>query len=179
MTVIERIAQMRAQDQALSKARSHEIEAERARQEEEQDSKRQRNLSLFEEFIAETGLRSLFEEIIEGENLGSAEINTVANQEGYTVSLEMKWPGERKAHPVYPEVPGFVYSPPEPGFNKISLGVDYKTVTFFVKGALQKFSASYTAGFNPEDIEEAVARAYLDPKWESGIRVELASEAAR
>ena len=178
MTVTERIAQMRAQEQALSKARSHEIEAERVRLEEKQDSKRQRNLSLFEEFLKETGLRSLFDEIVEGEKLNSAEINTVVNQKGNSVSLVMKWPGERKAHPVYPEVPGLVYSPPEPGFNKISLAVDYLSGRFYVSGALQKYSSSLKR-LNPEDIELAVARAYVDPKWESGIRVELASEAAK
>jgi len=178
MPVTERIAKMRVQDQALSQARSHEVEAERVRQEEEQDSKRQRNLSLFEEFLKETGLRSMFEEIIEGENLGSAEIDTLVNQEGNSVSLEMKWPGEKRARIPDPKIPGLVYSPPEPGFNKISFGVDYLSGQFFVKGALQKYGSTL-ARLNPEDLEEAVARAYLDPKWESGIRVELASEAAK
>lgn len=175
MTVTERIAKMRAQDQALSQARSHEAEAERVRQEEEQDSKRQRNLSLFEEYLKETGLRSMFEEIIEGENLGSAEINTLVNQEGNSVSLVMKWPGEKRS--IYPNIPG-VYASPEPGFNTISFGVDYLSGQFFVKGALQKYGSTL-AKLNPEDIEEAVARAYLDPKWESGIRVELAAEPAK
>jgi len=175
MTVSERIDRIRAQTQVLSQARTQELEAERERQEEEQNSRRQRNLSLFGEFLKKTALRSMFEEIIEAENLGSAEINTVVNQGGNSVSLEMKWPGERRAHYVPKQLGAFVLTAPEPGFNKISVGVDYLSGHFFVAGALQKYSSSLNR-LNPEDIEEGIARAYSDPKWESGIRIELATE---
>ena len=176
MSLVERIDQLEALQKALNQSRPQEIEAERVRQEAEEDNRRQRHLALFGEFLKETGLRSMFDEIVEGKKLNSAEINTLVSQDGTVVSLEMSWPAKGRTQ--YPGQLGALV-PPAPGFNRISLGVDYRTDTFFVRGALLKFSGVYTAGLNPEDIEDAVAGAYVDPKWQSSVRLELASEVVK
>ena len=61
MSVVERIDKLEAQQKALNQSRPQEIEAERVRQEAEEDNRRQRHLALFGEFLKETGLRSMFD----------------------------------------------------------------------------------------------------------------------
>lgn len=176
MSVLERINSLRRDSDAQSQAQPNEEEVEEIRQTRLSENQRKDRLSLFERLVGELGVREMFEEIVDGENLEGAEIKTILTSDLENAFLQLKWPGKKQ--PVTGLEPG-VIAPREEGYYSVRVGYNFEDISFVVEGKTQNLKlARSLPELDTDTMERAVATAYLYPDWESSITVQMAAEVA-
>jgi len=175
-SVLERIDSLRRDSDAQSQAQLHEEKAEEIRQTRLSENQRKDRLSLFERLVGELGVREMFEEIVDGENLEGAEIKTILTSDLENAFLQLKWPGKKRPSE---DIARGVLTPREEGYYSVRVGYNFEDISFVVEGKTQNLKqARSLSKLDTETVERAIATAYLYPDWRSSTTVQMAAETA-
>lgn len=183
MSVIERIESLRQDRKVERQAQLHEQKAEEIRQSRISEQQRELRLEAFEKFMARLGVKEMFEEIVQAEHLEDAQINTFLGTDSANAFLQLKWPGKKGFREEY--LPG-VSVPPELGHYRVDARYNFEKKAISIWGNQQNFVhdanlygyelTNILSGIKRDEVMEAIAMAYLDPKWESVTHIQLAEE---
>ncbi len=176
--ITERIESLRQERDIRGQVLLHEEKAEQMRKTRLSEMQSEQRLAQFERLMGELGVRKMFEEIVEAETLEDAQINTFLGTDLANAFLQLKWPGKKGFREEY--VPGVIV-PPELGHYRIDVRYNFEVGTIRVSGRALKYEQdaeldAELSELNSEEMMEAIARVYLDPKWESATHIQLAEE---
>lgn len=160
--------------QVKGEARRLEEKADALRQTAQADRLEEQRLNQLEGLMGEFGIREMFEEIMEGEGLVGAKIKTFLDSDLENAFLILRWPGKKQS------VTGLeprVIAPPELGHYSIRAGYNFIDGSLVIGGKTQNLKKTGSVSeLDTEEIERAVATAYLYPDWRSSTTIQLATE---